>query len=53
MSYFPFEYRLLMVSSNISLGLPERRIPVIIFMSGVPSSSIILSRDFVLVIIFI
>ena len=37
----------------ISLDLPDRRIPVIILMSGVPFSSMILSRYFALVIVFI
>ena len=37
----------------ISLDLPDRRIPVMILMSGVPFSSMILSRYLVLVIVFI
>ena len=37
----------------ISLDLPDRRIPVMILMSGVPFSSMILSRYFALVIVFI
>ena len=37
----------------ISLDLPDRRIPVMILMSGVPFSSMILSRYFAIVIVFI
>ena len=37
----------------ISLDLPDRRMPVKILMSGVPFSSMILSRYYALVIIFI
>ena len=37
----------------ISFDLPDRRIPVMILMSGVPFSSMILSRYFTLVIVFI
>ena len=37
----------------INLDLPDRRMPVMILMSGVPFSSMILSRYFALVIVFI